>query len=91
MMRKNQLKTIKKNVEAKKIDLDMLDESEIKVYNKMKANVPTLPDDLVDAETPISTVMSALTMLEMTGAVESGGGGYFMRVVQEDIMLSEND
>ena len=81
----------KKIVEAKKIDLDMLDESEIKVYNKMKANVPTLPDDLVDAETPISTVMSALTMLEMTGAVESGGGGYFMRVVPEDIMQSEND
>lgn len=81
----------KNSVEAKKIDLDMLDENELKVYNKMKANVPTLPDELVDGDTPVSMVMSALTMLEMTGAVESGGGGYFMRVVPEDISESEND
>ena len=82
---------VKKVVEAKKIDLDMLDENELKVYNKMKANVPMLPDELVGDDTPISTVMSALTMLEMTGAVESGGGGYFMRTVPDDIMESEND
>lgn len=90
----NKEKNVKNNknvVEAQKIDLEMLDENEIKVYNKMKPNVPTLPDDLVGDGINISTVMSALTMLEMTGAVESGGGGYFMRVVPEDIMQSEND
>ena len=78
-------------VPAKKIELDMLDETEIKVYNKMKPSVPTLPDELVDAETSVSTVLSALTMLEMAGAVESGSGGYFMRVQPDDIMQSEND
>lgn len=77
-------------VPARKTELDLLDESELKVYNKMKPNVPTLPDELVDAETPIGAVLSALTVLELTGAVESGSGGYFMRVVPEDIMLSEN-
>ncbi|MBP3367902.1 MAG: hypothetical protein J6L71_00575, partial [Clostridia bacterium] len=68
-----------------------LDEEDIKVYNKMKPNVPTLPDELVDAETSISDIMSALTVLEMAGAVESGGGGYFMRVSEDDINESPND
>ncbi len=81
----------KKIIPAKKIELDMLDENEIKVYNKMKPSVPTLPDELVDAETPVAAVLSALTMLEMAGAVESGKGGYFMRVQPDDIMQSEND
>lgn len=85
------VKTEEKMIPAHKIELDMLESGEIKVYNKMKPNVPTLPDSLVDSETDISKIMSALTMLEMAGAVESGGGGYFMRVSEEDIMLSIND
>jgi len=88
---KETVKSEEKVIQAKKIELDMLDESEIKVYNKMKPNVPVLPDNLVDSNTSISDIMSALTMLEMAGAVESGGGGYFMRVCEDDIMLSSND
>lgn len=84
-------KSDKKMVPAKKIELDMLDESEIKVYNRMKPDVPMFPDELVDAETTVSDVMSALTMLEMAGAVEAGGGGYFKRVSPDDIMESIND
>lgn len=81
----------KKVIPARKIELDMLDESEIKVYNKMKPNVPMLPDELVDENTTVADVMSALTMLEMAGAVDSGGGGYFMRTSPDDIMQSIND
>ena len=88
---KQRVNSDKKIVPAKKIELDMLDETEIKVYNKMKPSVPTLPDELVDAETSVSAVLSALTMLEMAGAVESGGGGYFVRVQPDDIMQSIND
>ena len=88
---KNNGENDKNVISAKKIDLDMLDENEIKVYNKMKPNVPTLPDDLVGDGISIREVMSAMTMLEMAGAVESGGGGYFMRVSSDDIMQSEND
>ncbi len=80
-----------KVIPAQKTELDMLDVPERKVYNKMKPNVPTLPDELVDDETDIGTVMSALTVLEMAGAVESGSGGYFLRVTPDDIMQSEND
>ena len=78
-------------IAANKIELDLLDEEEIKVYNKMKPNVPTLPDELVDAECSVSDIMSALAVLEMAGAVESGGGGYFMRVSEDDINESIND
>ena len=81
----------KKVIAANKIELDLLDEEEIKVYNKMKPNVPTLPDELVDAEYSVSDIMSALAVLEMAGAVESGGGGYFMRVSEDDINESIND
>lgn len=84
-------KSEKKMIPAKKIELDMLDESEIKVYNKMRPDVPMLPDELVDDSCSIGDVMSALTMLEMAGAVEAGGGGYFKRVSPDDIMQSIND
>lgn len=84
-------KADEKVVPAKKIELDMLDKTEIKVYNKMKPGVPTLPDELVDSEISVGTVLSALTMLEMAGAVESGSGGYFQRVQPDDIMQSDND
>ena len=89
--KENVKKSEEKMIPARKIELDMLESAEIKVYNRMKPNVPVLPDNLVDGDTSISDIMSALTMLEMAGAVESGGGGYFMRVSEDDIMLSEND
>lgn len=78
-------------IPAKKIELDMLDENEIKVYNRMKPNVPVLPDELADENLNVADIMSALTILEMAGAVESGGGGYYMRTSPDDIMQSQND
>ncbi len=78
-------------IPAKKIDLDMLEEKDVKVYNKMKPNVPVLPDDLADATHTTKEILSSLTVLEFAGAVESGGGGYYMRVSPDDIMQSEND
>ncbi|MGN1409551.1 MAG: DNA-processing protein DprA [Eubacteriales bacterium] len=81
----------KKFIPAKKIELDMLDENEIKVYNSMKPNVPVLPDELADDTMSVSDIMSSLTILEMAGAVESGGGGYYMRTSPDDIMQSQND
>lgn len=80
-----------KMIPAKKIELDMLDETEIKVYNRMKPSVPVMPEDLADASLDVSGVLSALTVLEMAGAVESGGSGYYMRIQPDDIMQSPND
>ena len=81
----------KKFIPAKKIELDMLDENEIKVYNSMKPNVPVLPDELAHGDMSVSDIMSSLTILEMAGAVESGGGGYYMRTSPDDIMQAQND
>ena len=80
-----------KVVPAEKIELDMLDENEIKVYNTMKPNVPTLPDELVEDGRTMSDVLSALTVLEMTGAVESGGSGYFVRLSQDEDRQPPNE
>lgn len=80
-----------KMIPAHKIELDLLESKDIKIYNMMKPNVPTLPDSLVNDEISISEIMSSMTMLEVAGAIELGGGGYFMRVSEDDIMLSSND
>jgi len=89
---KNDAKTKKsKNIDteniqpAKKIDFNMLDELEIKVYNNMKPNVPMIPDELVTEDITISQVLSAMTVLEMAGAVEGGSGGYYLRIDAEDM------
>jgi len=84
-------KTEEKMIPAKKIELDMLDENEIKVYNKMKPSVPVMPETLADDTLDVADILSALTILEMAGAVESGGSGYFMRIQPDDIMQSPND
>lgn len=78
------IKSNKKMPFTKKIDLKSLDEQELKVYNTMKPNVPMSADELVRDDQSIATVMAALTMLEMIGAVEAGKGGYFMRTDPDD-------
>ncbi|MCI9449349.1 MAG: DNA-protecting protein DprA [Clostridiales bacterium] len=62
-----------------RIDIDLLDEINIRVYNMMKPDVPMIPDELVTGEISVSDVLSSLSMLEIAGAVESGAGGYFLR------------
>lgn len=84
-------KTEEKMIPARKIELDMLDETEIKVYNRMKPSVPVMPESLTDDTLDVAGVLSALTVLELAGAVESGGSGYFMRIQPDDIMQSPND
>lgn len=68
-----------------RIELDLLDEVSIKVYNLMQPDVPMIPDELVSQTLPISEVLSSLSMLELAGAVESGAGGYFLRRSSDDI------
>ncbi len=60
--------------------LNMLDETDWKVYNIMQQNVPVVADDLVRDGLHVSDVMSALSTLELAGLVESAVGGYFIRL-----------
>ena len=75
-----------KNVQAQPaapqrvVDFDMLGEAEKAVYRLMVADVPVLPDEICrDGSLPMQNVLSALTMLEIAGAVEAGAGGYYIR------------
>ena len=63
----------------RRIDFDMLDEINMKVYELMTPDVPVAPDELVSPDLPISDVLSSLSLLEIAGAVEAGAGGYFLR------------
>ena len=72
---------------ASRIEFDLLDEINVKVYNLMKPDVPMIPDELVTNEIPINEVLSSLSMLELTGAVESGAGGYFLRRSADDVVV----
>ena len=67
----------------------MLDETEMRVYNSMKPNVPVTPDELVAAGGfSIGQVMAAMTALEMAGAIEAGSGGYFLRTDPDDMPVT---
>lgn len=76
---------------AQRIELDLLDELCIKVYNMMKPDVPMIPDELVTDGLSVSDVLSSLSMLELAGGVESGAGGYFLRRSSDDIDFDETD
>lgn len=76
-----------KTTSQSRIEFDLLDEINIKVYNLMKPDVPMIPDELVTDTISISEVLSSLSMLELAGAVESGAGGYFLRRSADDVTL----
>ncbi len=67
------------------IDFETLGETEKTVYRAMTPDIPMLAEEICNASgVAIATVMASLTMLEMTGAVESGAGGYFMRHADDE-------
>ncbi len=75
--------------EPKRVDFELLSETDVRVYNAMTPDTPVIPEELVLDGLRISDVMSSLTMLEITGAVEAGAGGYFMRCSADDIPFPE--
>ncbi|MBQ7921977.1 MAG: DNA-processing protein DprA [Clostridia bacterium] len=77
---KKENKSKKISYPAIKIDMDMLDETELKVYNNMKPDVPMLPDELCTEDLNIEKVLCAMTMLQIAGLVEASQGGYYVRV-----------
>lgn len=86
---KSSQKDTEKIQPAQKKDTEMLDETEMRVYNSMKPNVPVTPDELVAAGGfTIGQVMAAMTVLEMAGVIEAGSGGYFLRTDPDDMPVT---
>ena len=65
--------------EPKRVDFELLSETDIRVYKAMLPDTPMIPEELISDDLGIAEVMASLTMLEISGAVEAGAGGYFMR------------
>ncbi len=77
--------------EPKRMDFELLSENDLRVYNAMTPDTPMIPEELLLDGMRISDVMASLTMLEISGAVEAGAGGYFMRSSADDALLPEKE
>lgn len=67
------------------VDFDSLGETEKAVYRAMTPDIPMLAEEIGAASgIPISSILASLTLLEISGAVESGAGGYFMRHADDE-------
>ncbi len=75
--------------EPVRIDFEMLSDIDKRVYNAMSPDVPMIPDEIKVEGLKIQDVLSSLTMLEISGAVEGGAGGYFMRNSSDDMTFDE--
>lgn len=75
--------------EPKRVDFELLSDVDLKVYNSMKPDTPMIPEELISDDLAISDVMASLTMLEISGAVEAGAGGYFMRCGADDAPITD--
>lgn len=72
------------------VDFDLLGEEEKNVYRLMTPDVPMLPDEICrSGNLPPQTILSALTMLEIAGAVEAGAGGYYIRPSGDALEMCE--
>lgn len=67
------------------VDFDSLGADEIAIYRAMTPDVPMIAEEIcVASGIPVAAVMASLTLLEMSGAVESGAGGYYMRHADDE-------
>lgn len=87
---------IEQSAEHSEVSIDTefmngLDEKYIEIYNVMKPDVPTLPDEISSRGFDISDVLAAMTMLEISGAVEGSPGGYFTRRGNEEYTVPSKD
>lgn len=73
------------------VDFDMLGDTERVVLARMKCDVPMLAEELVGDGTDLPTVLGALTVLEIAGAVEGGAGGYFVKRSGDGFEPAENE
>lgn len=69
----------KSQPKVQRIDFEMLTETDKKVYAAMTADTPMLPDEIIVEGLGAKDIMASLTMLEISGAVEAGAAGYFMK------------
>ncbi len=65
--------------EVKRFDTSNLSEDEKRVYDAMSFDKPNSYDTLIELEYDASKLASILMMLEISGAIESTPGGYYIK------------
>lgn len=78
-----------KTEKLRHIHIDMLGEKERNIYYSMKEGAPMLPDEIGNGAYTISEVLTAMTLLEIAGAVEAGAGGYYVRCLGDDELFTD--
>ncbi len=78
-------------IPANSIDFDMLDDNAKAVYAAMRTDVPTLADDIHAGKLTTSEVLTALTLLELCGAVECTAGSCYTKREEEVPLVSSSD
>lgn len=78
-------KKLFEETEPVRIDLDMLSDTDKSVYMAMIPDTPMLPDEISVKGLAVKDILASLTLLEISGAVEAGAAGYFMRTGSDDI------
>lgn len=73
---------------SQRIDFELLGENEKKVYYAMPCDTPLLPEEIHVEGMAVSDILASLTLLEMTGTVEAGAGGYFLRNGEEEVQFT---
>lgn len=80
---------VQKTERLRHIHIDMLGEKERNIYYSMKEGAPMLPDEIGGGAYTISEVLTAMTLLEIAGAVEAGAGGYYVRCLGDDELFTD--
>lgn len=79
----------RKIIPANPINFDMLDDNAKAVYAAMMPNVPTVLDDIHAASLTAAEILTALTLLELCGAVECTAGSCYLKREGDDPILSD--
>lgn len=80
-------KVTEKTEKLRCVHIDMLGDTERAIYDMMVPDTPMLPDEIGGDKYSISEVLTAMTLLEIAGAVEAGAGGYYIRCSEDDDLL----
>ena len=78
-------------IPANPVAFDLLDDSAKNVYAAMTADVPCLADDIRVEGLSIPDILTALTLLELCGAVECTAGNYYVKRSLNEILGDDSE
>ncbi len=81
----------RKMIPANPVGFDLLDESAKSVYAAMQMDVPYLADSIQVKGLSIPDVLTALTLLELCGAVECTAGSHYVKRSLTESVLDDPD